>query len=268
MAEEIQQKSPLVSLSLNRHQALDDDLLLQLAKWNPNLNKISMNDSYRITDSGLSHLFKHCPSLFSLDISNCLLLTKECLKDFPDALLEISLNGLAFVNEEFFNMTMPYLETLSIQNTPLTAKGLKKLSSFAPSLMSLYLSYSNFNMGEIRDSIEYLPLWMLHIEDCYSLSNEDAHKILIPHPYLRFLSLINCHRLTDALFHSLQDFHIKYLSLKDVPNLTDNGLEKILNLPIDYLHVMDCPKLTNRSLELAKEYSPKFQELRVSCLNL
>lgn len=266
LMEAIKQKSPLSTLDLNQHQGVDDSLLMQISKWNPDLFALYISGSYRITDQGVIHLIKHCPSLIHLDLSDCFLLTKECLKKMPEAVWALFVKGLDFVDDHFFDQTVESLEILSIQRTPMTAKGLKKLSYFAPTLIKLSLSYSHFRMGEIREAIDPVPLWRLSIDECFDLSDEEALKIFHPHPHLRFLALAHCHSLTDALFDGIENTLLKHLTLQGLPQLTDEGFKKLLELPLDSLYVSACPKLTEKSLDLAKELTPKFKELSVEIL--
>ena len=259
LLKEIKEKSPMVTLNLNRHQGVDDTLLKSLSKWNPDLQHLSINQSYRITDQGIKEVIANCPSLVSLDLSYCPLITENCLESLPGSFYELNLSGTDMV----FNRPIKDLEILKVEKTPISAVALSKLPLLCPHLLTLHLSYPRLNGGAIRKAIDPLPLYRLSIDECDQLSDEEAGKLFAQHPHLRFLFLKRCHQLTDALFHGMKDISLRHLTLQGAHCLTDEGLIALLELPLDSLEIQGCSILTDRGVAAIERHRSKFSKLKI-----
>ncbi|QVL54739.1 MAG: LTA synthase family protein [Simkaniaceae bacterium] len=259
LAKEIKAKSPMVSLNLNHHQATNDALLRSIPDWNPDLQYLSVSQSYRITDIGVKELVSRSPSLISLDLSNCPLLTSECLKKLPERFDALNISGTDII----FDKQLKDLQILKIKRTLFSAKELKNLSFLCPNLKTLYISYPKFNGEIIRNSIDSLFLNTLLIDECDQMSNEEAEKLFVPHLYPCCLILKRCYRLTDVLFQGLKKISIYHLRLQGAASLTDDGLISLLKLPLDALEIQGCPNLTDRGMAAVEKYRSKFSVLQI-----
>ena len=172
LLKEIKEKSPMVTLNLNRHQGVDDVLLKSISKWNPDLQYLSINQSYRVTDQGIKEVIASCSSLVSLDLSYCSLITANCLESLPDSFYELNLAGTDLV----FNRSIKDLEILKVEKTPLSAVDLSNFPFLCPHLLTLHLSYPMFTGRVIWKAIDPLPLYRLSIDECDKMNNEEAKK--------------------------------------------------------------------------------------------
>ena len=259
LLKEIEEKSPMVTLNLNCHQELDDTLLKSVSKWNPDLHHLSINQSYRVTDQGVKEVLSSCPSLVSLDLSYCPLITANCLESLPESFYELNLAGTDVV----FNRSIKDLEILNLEKTPISMSALSNLPFLCPHLLTLSISYPMFNGSVIRKAIDPLPLYRLSINECDQMSNEEAEKLFTPHPHLRFLFLERCHQITDALFQGMKDISLRHLTLQGAHCLTDEGLIALLELPLDSLEIQGCPNLTDRGISAVERHQSKFSKLKI-----
>ena len=260
LLKEIKEKSPMVTLNLNRHQGVDDVLLKSISKWNPDLQYLSINQSYRVTDQGIKEVIASCSSLVSLDLSYCSLITANCLESLPDSFYELNLAGTDLV----FNRSIKDLEILKVEKTPLSAVDLSNFPFLCPHLLTLHLSYPMFTGRVIWKAIDPLPLYRLSIDECDKMNNEEAKNLFAFHPHLRFLFLKRCYLLTDVLFQEMKDISLRHLTLQGAHCLTDDGLIALLELPLDSLEIQGCPSLTNRGIAAIERHQSKFSKIKIN----
>ncbi|QVL57005.1 MAG: sulfatase-like hydrolase/transferase [Simkaniaceae bacterium] len=268
LAEIIHQNSPMTALILDQNNHVNQELLSKIAKWNPDLDLLSIKESYSITDQGLAELLKKCDHIHDLNISDCPLLTEKCLKFLPKTLMRLSLQRLDFVNDNAFVEKMRHLEVLDIRETPITDRGFSRFPELFPTLSYLIFSYIHISMDSAEKVIESLPLYRLQIYDGEMLTDKEASLLFKPHPTLRFLNLEGCLNLTDELFTQIKECKLRQVHLSGIPNLTDHGLEALLKLPLDALHITGAPSLSPDAFKLIDRYQQNFVDLSIEVINL
>lgn len=268
LSEMIYSNSPMTSLILDRNNNVGEELLSKIADWSPDLDLLSIKDSYSVTDRGLSKLLNKCVNIYDLDISNCPLLTEKCLDSLPETIMRLHLKGQDFVNDIDFTRKLKHVEILDICHTPLTDRGFRRFPELIPNLSTLYFSYTNMTMDTILQTLIRIPLFRLFMQDCENLTNEEALKLLSPHPTIRFVYLLKCHKLTDEVFSQIKELNIRHLLLVDIPQLTNQGLEALLKLSLDSLHINIAPNLTADAFPIIDKYAHKFVDLDIKILNL
>lgn len=265
--EAILQKSPMVHLILPENSHLSRDFLSMVAKHNPNLDTLNLQGSFSVTDEALTEVIKGCKSLYDLRIANCYLLSEKCLPHLPKGLMTLNLHGLDFVSDEHFVHPLKYLEKLNIRHTSLTAEGLRRFPFLFPTLSCLSLSYNHMTIDAILGLIDQIPLRFLSISEGEELTDEEALQLFKKHHSLRHLQFANCSKLTDALFHQIEESGITELYLNGVPHLTDKGMEDILKLPLTTLHIDGAPNLTSKIFDLLDQHRSRFDDLSIRIIN-
>ncbi|MCP5505182.1 MAG: sulfatase-like hydrolase/transferase [Chlamydiales bacterium] len=268
MTELLHQNSPMAALILDHNQSVNREHFAQIAKWNPDLDLLSLQESYSITDDTLSELLKRCEHIHDLNLSDCPLLTEKCLEFLPSTLMRLSLQRLDFVNDRAFIKKMRHLEVLDIKETPLTDKGFSRFPELFPTLSYLLFSYIHLSIDGVQRVLNALPLYRLQMYDGETLRDQEALKLFQPHPTLRFLNLERCQNLTDNLFKQINDCQLRQLHLSGIPNLTNQGLEALLQLPLDALHIHGAPRLTKEAFPLIDRYQDRFVDLSIEVMNM
>ncbi len=94
------------------------------------LTKLNLEDTL-ITDLQLQEILQACPNIKELNLTNCLLLTNEGLKNLPKKLEVLILDVIeaeeSFLTEEGIKNLPPDLRFLSLSHWILTEEGLKNL---------------------------------------------------------------------------------------------------------------------------------------------
>ncbi len=268
MTELLHQNSPMTTLILDHNQSVSREHFAQIAKWNPDLDLLSLQESYSITDESLLGLLEKCEHIHDLNLSDCPLLTEKCLEFLPSTLMRLSLQRLDFVNDQAFNKKMKHLEVLDIKETPLTDKGFSRFPQLFPTLSYLLFSYIHLSMDCVEKVLKALPLYRLQIYDGETLTDDEALKLFQPHPTLRFLTLERCQNLTDQLFKQIKECQLRQLHLSGASNLTNQGLEALLQLPLDALHIHGAPRLTKDAFALIERYQEHFVDLSIDIMNI
>lgn len=111
--------------------------------------------------------------------------------------------------------------------------------------------YYNLNYNIVNMDLSYIA----HILT-------DEHMSILQHfKRLRYLSLRNCHKITDKGLSYLQLPHLQKISLGSCYGISDRGLLYLQSSPLQYISLCDCPDITDDGISYLQTFSLRYLDL-------
>lgn len=174
---------------------------------------LDFRDSLKLSDQKLEEELKNHPHIFSLSLSNCLLLTDRGIAAALHACLKLEtlhLNGIDEITGSNWPPS-PHLTYLKIFNCPyLKADWIKKL----PSLRILQLEgllFSDEDLIELAQTQRNLSA--IHFSNMSHITDRGLKPLLEANEHLVIVSVSDCPHVTPACLDSIQSKILRYKSV-------------------------------------------------------
>ncbi|KAG9133666.1 hypothetical protein Leryth_026415 [Lithospermum erythrorhizon] len=244
----------------------------------PALANISLKGAYRLSDTGLSTLVTSAPSLRSINLSQCSLLTSDGINGLADSLghvlRELYIDECQGIDAKLILpalLKLPHLEVLSVAS----------IETVTDSFVVNFVTAQGHSMKE------------LILKDCMKLTNSSVKAIAENCPRLCSIDLRSLHKLTDAALgylangcrtihtlklgrHSFSDEAVaayietcgdslKELSLNYLTKVADNTAVSLAKCS-KILHTLDlsfCRNISNEDLGLIVDSCSSLRVLKL-----
>lgn len=254
---------------------LNDECLCALAKYCPNLKRLNLHGSSRISGDALIKFSMGCTSLQMLDLSYCSNFAKlpgsEALWILPASLSELSLCGILLEDETIFVECLQRLKNLKVVRlcgvTALNDDTLTQILSHIGENLT-FLDLCGGVMGKLTDEgLESIPKYCMNLEHlALSLLSEITGFTLIP--LFKDTSRAMKFRKLNLSFRRLdQDFlHVVVTSCHNLEMLDVSGLTFITD-DILLLIAENCRSLTEIGLKGCRQVTDYGVRELVRCCN-
>ena len=252
---QLAERSPTLQHLYLRGISIEDEDLLKVAMFCPNLQSIELTSS-KLTPSGIALMTAILTSLKTLIFESYIaldevmeIITQNCTK-----LEQISISSYPRITDkggEAISRNCPHLQILRLRDAKITDRTLQSLGSNNLMLHSLDLSNCENITGDgFRYLIGCRKLRTLTLYNCGQIT-EKLNELTKGCPHLRNLDLYNC-KIKDTVLKYLANLDLYSLNISSC-DITDNGLDFLSkNFPnLRKLDISKCEKLTKKGVELA-----------------
>lgn len=214
--------------------------------------QLNLSGSLAINDQTLEKNLS--PSLISLDLSHCILLSRvePVLKSCP-YLEELKLEGVDDLSDlEERTPPLRYLMHLNLLKCPrLIEEKWGPWIASLPSLKELKLCCNQWK--DLSPLAKTAPLSFIHLVTGPHIPEDALAQFLKAQPQLGGLCLEDFPNAGNRVLKALLGKPMRHIGLANCPLLTDEGLASIHSFSLEWLMLHNCPQITEEGLKGLKK---------------
>ncbi|KAK5996146.1 SCF E3 ubiquitin ligase complex F-box protein grrA [Cladobotryum mycophilum] len=262
-------------LTLTNCRKLTDTGLIALVENSSSLLALDISSDKHITEQSINAIAANCKRLQGLNISGCENVSNESLINLAQNCKFIKRLKLNECSQLRDNAVMAFAENCpnileidlhqctQIGNTPITALLAKGNCLRELRLANCDLIDDNAFLS-VPPSQTYEHLRILDLTSCSRLTDAAVEKIIDVAPRLRNLLLSKCRNITDVAIHSISKLgkNLHYVHLGHCGQITDEGVKKLVH-SCNRIRYIDLGCCTNLTDESVKRLAllPKLKRI-------